>query len=206
MKPIDQVVDKLNANGFIAKSFSNMDEAKSALLELIPKADSVGTGTSMTIKEGGILEAMTVRGQTVYSSMLSGNLPPEETAALRKQALQADWFLSGTNAVTTQGELINIDGYGNRVAGLIFGPKKVVVLVGQNKITKSFNAGIKRIKTEACGKNARRVGLDVPCAEDDQCHACDHPRRMCNTVIWNQRPNYWHDAFYVYIIEEDWGF
>ncbi len=206
MEAIDRAITRLNANGFKAQKFANMTEAKAAILELIPKTESVGTGTSMTIKEGEILEALTARGQTVHSSMLAGSLPPEETAALRQQALKADWFLSSTNAITLQGELINIDGYGNRVAGLIFGPKKIVVLAGKNKIAKNFMDGIARIKNEACGKNARRVGLDVPCAEDDQCHACDHPRRMCNNVTWNQRPNYWQDEFYVYIIEEDWGF
>jgi len=206
MERIDRLVAALNTNGFKAEKFADMASAKAALLKLISPEETVGTGTSMTIKNGGVLEALTARGQKMYSSMLAGNLPPEETAALRMQAQRADWFLSSTNAITMQGELINIDGYGNRVAGLIFGPKKVVVLAGQNKIAKNFMDGMSRIKKQACGQNARRIGLDLPCAKDDTCHACDNPRRMCNTVTWNQRPNYWHDAFYVYIIEEDWGF
>ncbi len=206
MERIDKVVEAFNRHGFLAEKFADMNQAKTALLKLIRPEETVGLGASMNVKEGGVLDALVGRGQTLFTNMTGPDRTPQETDAMRRDAMVADWYLASSNAVTEQGELINIDGVGNRVAGLIFGPKKVVVMVGQNKITKNFADGMKRIKSEACGKNARRLSRATPCALDDRCHDCDSPHRMCNTVTWVQRPNSWHTEFHVYIIEEDWGY
>lgn len=206
MSDIKKAIEALSANGFKTEVFSDMASAKVALLALIAPDETVGLGGSMTIQESGVLDALQTRGQTLYTTMIKADRTPEEISEIRQSALRADWFLSSSNAITCQGELLNIDGHGNRIAGLIYGPKKAVVIAGQNKIAKNFNEGIKRIKTEACGKNARRLNRDTPCAKDDRCHDCNTPDRMCNTVVWTQRPNTWHTEFHVYIIKEDWGF
>ena len=206
MANIDKVLTALQKNGFLAEQFATMDEATAAMLSLIGKKESIGIGGSMTIQKGGVLDALLNRTQTLFTTMVKAERTAEEISDIRQKALQADWFLSSSNAITEQGELLNIDGHGNRVAGLIYGPKKVLVMVGKNKLTKNFSAAMKRIKTEACGKNARRLSRNTPCAQDDRCHDCDTPDRMCNTVVWTQRPNSWHTEFHIYITEEDWGF
>ena len=206
MTNIDKVLAALQKNGFLAEKFATMDEAKAAMLSLISEKESIGMGGSMTIQNGGVLDALLDRAQPLFTTMVKAERTAEEISDIRRKALQADWFLSSSNAITEQGELLNIDGIGNRIAGLIYGPKKVLVIAGQNKLTKNFNAAMKRIKTEACGKNARRLSRTTPCAQDDRCHNCDTPDRMCNTVVWTQRPNSWHTEFHIYIIEEDWGF
>lgn len=106
----------------------------------------------------------------------------KELIERRKQALSSDLFLSGTNAITLCGKLINIDMVGNRTSAISFGPKKVVIFCGKNKIVKNLTLGIKRIKNYAAPLNAKRHSFDTPCVKTGKCHDCNSPKRICNTL------------------------
>jgi len=206
METLSLTADALNTRGFTAKTFKTMAEAKQAILDLIDIDESVATGGSVTLTDSGILSSLGERGNDLYSIELNPVKTWEERIEVRKHGLMADWFLSSTNAITTSGELYNIDGSGNRIAALVFGPPKNIVLVGKNKIVQDANLAIDRIKNDACGKNARRLGLKTPCAVIDQCQDCRGQSRMCRAEMKIQYPPLSKEAFYVFLVNEDWGY
>lgn len=205
MSEILKAVDSFNKKGFNAKLFETMDLAKEEIKRIIPNCDSIGTGGSMTLKDSGILNELDLRGNKMITTSIGPAVSKDEALKIRKTALFADWYLTSTNAFTIKGDLINIDGMGNRVASMIFGPDKVIVLTGKNKLTKDPMDAVRRIKTKACGKNARRLKLDLPCSKDDRCHNCDHPDRMCRVTTRMELPPSGKEV-YIFIVNEDWGY
>ncbi len=113
--------------------------------------------------------------------------------------------MSSSNSVTLQGDLINIDAIGNRVAGMFFGPKKVVVVAGRNKISTNPHTAVLRIKNTASPQNTKRLGLDTPCAKTGKCEECNSPQRICNVVVRIQYPT-WGKEMHVILVDEDLGF
>jgi L-lactate utilization protein LutB len=116
-----------------------------------------------------------------FIEVTPSDVSPEEKTQLRRDALQSDLFFSGTNAVTEKGQLVNLDSLGNRVAGITFGPKHVVIIVGRNKIVPTLDDAIDRIKCIAAPTNAKRLKKDTPCAKTGKCDDCNSPDRICNT-------------------------
>ena len=106
---------------------------------------------------------------------------------IRKSQMTSDLFLSSVNAVTLNGELVNIDGIGNRVNSTVFGPGKVILVAGYNKIVDDVQEGIKRIKNVAAPLNARRLNIDVPCAKLGKCVDCNSPNRICRVIVIHER-------------------
>lgn len=182
---------QLQANGFEVRLHADRSEAVREILAAIPKTASIGCSGSMTCNELGLWESLKASGNTIFDPYLP-EFTPEQKYAVRCQAQHADVFLTGTNAITHAGHLVNIDGVGNRVSSQIFGPKQVVIVVGINKIAPDLPAALNRIKTQACPKNARRLKLETPCAYDRPCpppDGCRSPGRMCNaTTILERQP------------------
>jgi len=184
---IENTLKALMKNGFKARYFEDSKSAVKILLEEINVTDKVGIGGSMTIKQLGIPEELLQRGNTVYFHWLEST--PEGMDNARRNASTADVYLTSTNALTEKGQLVNIDGTGNRVSAMVFGPKKVYVICGINKLVDDVDGAIKRIKDNAY-KNARRLNLKTPCAITEKCNDCDSPQRMCNvTTIIEKKPN-----------------
>jgi len=184
---IENTLKALKKNGFKARYFEDSKSAAKTLLEEISVTDKVGIGGSMTIKELGLPDALLQRGNTVYFHWLETT--PEGMDNARRNASTADVYLTSTNALTEKGQLVNIDGTGNRVSAMVFGPKKVYVVCGINKLVDDIDGAIKRIKDNAY-KNARRLNLKTPCAITEKCNDCDSPQRMCNvTTIIEKKPN-----------------
>jgi len=184
---IENTLKALKKNGFKARYFEDSKSAAKTLLEEISVTDKVGIGGSMTIKELGLPDALLQRGNTVYFHWLETT--PEGMDNARRNASTADVYLTSTNALTEKGQLVNIDGTGNRVSAMVFGPKKVYVVCGINKLVDDVDGAIKRIKDNAY-KNARRLNLKTPCAITEKCNDCDSPQRMCNvTTIIEKKPN-----------------
>lgn len=182
-----RTLEALEKNGMKATYFDDSDSAVSYLMENIKEGATVGIGGSMTVKSLGIPEKLIDKGNKVYFHWLEST--PEGMDEARKHASQADVYLASTNAVTEAGQLVNIDGTGNRVATMIFGPKKVYIICGVNKIAKNLDAAIQRIKDNTY-KNARRLKLETPCAYTEKCSDCRSPQRMCNiTTIIDRKPN-----------------
>jgi hypothetical protein len=129
----------------------------------------------------------------------------EEILQIRKAQMTCDLFLSSTNAVTLNGYLVNIDGIGNRVNSSVFGPGKVILVAGFNKIVDDVEEAIKRIKNVSAPLNARRLNIDVPCAKVGKCVDCNSPNRICRAVVIHERRPTLTDIL-VIIVGEELGF
>jgi hypothetical protein len=143
------------------------------------------------------------RGATPIDHWQPG-LSKEEVRELRLRQLTCDLFLTGTNAVTESGELVNMDGFGNRVNAMTFGPKTVIVITGSNKIVADVEQGIERIKKVAAPMNAKRLNLPLPCAESGRCHNCKSEQRICRILsILQKKPS--GTDFSVFFLNEELG-
>ena len=182
------MIESLKKNEMEALYFPSAEEARAEVLKKIPPGAKVGVGGSITLREMGLLDALRERGHEVYDHWKAG-LSKEERQAVGKKQQRADFFLTSTNALTRDGKLINIDATGNRVSSMIFGPEKVIVVAGVNKIVKNLNEGLSRLKKVAAPKNCQRRKDPTPCAHDLICHNCDSPARLCRvTTVIEKRP------------------
>lgn len=207
-KRLEDVKKALESNNFEAFLAENRDEAKKIVLEdIIPKteAKSVSWGGSMTYLATGIYESLKDSKDFEVLDTFEKGLSPEESLERRRQSLLVDLFITGTNAVTETGMLINLDMYGNRVAGLTFGPKNVIVLVGRNKIVPDADDAMFRVKNYAAPVNAMRLGKKVPCATTSYCDECKSPDRICNTWTITEK-SFPTGRVKVVLINEDLGF
>ena len=197
----EALVNAMKSRRFLPEVFDTAQEAKAAALKIIG-SKSVGIGGSATVRDLGLAEALQANGNEVYWHWLAAK---EAKQAARDKALAADVYMCSSNALTADGRLVNIDGTGNRAAGLIYGPHEVVVILGKNKIAGSLDEAIERIKRDACPQNARRLGLDTPCAKTGQCYDCRTEARMCNVTFILEAPTRPVNAFHVLIVKEDLG-
>lgn len=175
-----QCVDALVKNGFEAHFFATAAEVRARVLDECEKAGSVGFGGSMSVAELGIFEALEESGKTLLDH---GRVPLEEKDAVRRGQLTCDLFLTGTNAVTLDGILVNLDGNGNRTNAMTYGPKKVVVVAGANKVAMDLPDAMRRVKQIAAPRNAKRLNYATPCAHTGVCSDCDSPQRICR--VWS---------------------
>ena len=202
-----QVLRRLQRNGFDARFAETKDLAREIMLDLIPREATVGIGNSVTLRQLGVLEALEERGTPLINPMRVLYTDPGGLALMKKllkQSITADVFLSGTNAVTMDGKLVNIDGVGNRVAGMIYCPDKVIIAIGRNKIVASVSEALRRIKNVVTPMLRQRRGGQVPCRVTGKCSECSAPRRSCRvTTILERRPTLTDTT--VILIDEDLG-
>ncbi|MBN1366790.1 MAG: lactate utilization protein [Dehalococcoidales bacterium] len=197
---INTVVKSLKANHFdIVEFVKDADSVVKAVLDIIPFEAKVDIGGSMTLRQIGLRDMLTGRGIKVIG------VPGYET---NNSGEQGDILLSSSNAVTLDGKLVNVDGVGNRVAKMVFGPKKVILIIGQNKIVSNVDEATDRIKNVIApyhGMNlGRTVGLKIPCAADGRCHDCKSPQRICNiTTIIHRKPVM--TEYVIFIVGQDLG-
>lgn len=182
-KRFDAVQKALEKNKFSVQQVNNVQEAKDLVLEtLLPETTgrSVSWGGSGTFREVGLYEALRQSDLEVVDTF-DKSISFEEQLERRRQAMLVDVFFTSTNALTEDGVLVNLDMIGNRINGLTFGPRHVIVLVGRNKIVPDVEAGMQRIKNYVAPLNAYKLGKKTPCAETGFCQDCDSPERICNT-------------------------
>ncbi|MCS7116784.1 MAG: lactate utilization protein [Nitrososphaerota archaeon] len=187
-KIVETTLKNLTKNGFNVLYVPKKEDALKKILEMVPIDAKVGVGGSLTIREMGLIEALKNRGNIVLDTW-QPNLPKKDELEMRRNHLTSDVFISSTNALTIDGKLVNIDGVGNRVAAMIFGPKKVIVVAGINKIVKDVNEGIKRIRDLAAPLNAKRSNRKTPCALTGFCDEenCEPPDRICKVITIIER-------------------
>ncbi len=194
----------LSEKGYSTAVLENAAEAAELILEEIPVESSIGCGGSQTIKSLGVLEKLRDRGNRVICHWLEGG-NFAETLETRKAAMSADYYLTSTNALSVDGKLVNIDGVGNRVAGMTFGPGQVIVVSGRNKITRNLDEAMHRAKNVAAPLNAKRFDLNLPCAKAGKCVDCNNPLRICCvTTIFERKPML--TDIKVILVNEDLGF
>jgi len=196
-----KTIEKLLAHDFKAIYLKNKLEAVEEIWKHITPKQKVGVGGSVTIRELGILGQLEARGHTVYDHWKPG-VPKETVLEIRKSQMTSDVFLGSINAVTMNGELVNIDGAGNRVNSTIFGPGKVILVAGYNKIVEDVQEAIKRVKNVAAPINAKRLNVDVPCAKLGKCVDCNSPNRICRVVVIHERRPLLTDMLIILVGEE----
>jgi len=215
-KPIDnywkarlvELKEALSANNFEAFVAENTDEAKSIVLEkIIPKIapKSVSWGGSLTFVATGLYDVLKKNNDLNILDTYDKNLSPEQSMERRRQSLLVDLFITGSNAVTESGQLVNLDMFGNRVGAITFGPKNVIILVGRNKIVPDLDEAMFRIKNYAAPVNAMRLDKKTPCAKTSFCEYCKSPDRICNTWTITEK-SFPKERVKVILINEDLGF
>lgn len=198
------VVKSLKRREFSANYFPSVVHLNRYLLKMIPKSATVGIPGSVTIRELRIIDKLRKRGNAVIHHWKKG-LTEKKSRNIRLKEASADYYITSTNAITTEGDIINIDGIGNRVAAMIYGPRNVFIIAGRNKVVPSIEAGIKRSKSIAAVMNAKRIGAKTPCAQTGICIDCNARRRICRVIsIMQYRP--WHTNIAVMLVNEDLGF
>ena len=158
---IPDLIENLRKKHFNVINVNDIEKAKEEVLKLINENETVGVGGSLTIRALGVIEELMNRGNKVIHHWLPKTFIDEIKKA-RREEVRADVFLTSTNALTLNGELVNMDTYGNRVAAMIFGPPKVIIVAGYNKIVKDIDEAFKRVREEAAVKNAKRLEIEYP--------------------------------------------
>lgn len=199
-----KTVETLRKNRFVAEYYTTSQAAVEELLKTIPVEATVGIGGSWTLMQLKVAEELEARGNTVYCHHKQG-LTPEEILDIRRKQLTCDVFLTSTNAITGDGRLVNTDATGNRVAAMIFGPKKVIVLAGINKIVGTVEEAEARIRKTAAPQNNIRLNRPNPCVKTGYCMDCQGPTRLCNvTTILHKKPP--ASDIHVWVIGEELGY
>jgi hypothetical protein len=188
------VISNLQKKNMEGQYVSDCQEALSAILEMIPSGAIVARGDGVTLAQIGILSELKKRNQNRLVDPFepcTDDLYLTNVERKGREALSSDIFLTGTNAITLDGKLVNIDGMGNRVSAMIFGPKKVIIVAGVNKIVKDMNEALERVQKIAAPINAKRhyskhhrkeLG-DLPCVRTGRCVDCNHEFRICRYTV-----------------------
>ena len=186
-----------NMTGYYAKTG---EEALRIALSLIPEGSTVTRGGCMSAAQIGLDDALQAGNYTFVDR--------DKTEDKRKAALMAydcDVFIASANAMTEDGVLVNIDGNANRVSAIAFGPRKVIFIVGMNKVTKDVDAAMKRARNEAAPINAQRFGLDTPCAKTGSCMNCKSPDTICCQFLITRYSKH-KDRIHVILVNDNLGF
>ena len=180
-----KVCEALNSRGFCACYCNTKQDALIKALSFIPEGKTVSWGGCKSVEEIGLIEAVKNGNYAVLDRDTAQT--PEERQQIMKQALTCDVFLTGTNAITETGELVNIDGMGNRVAAMTYGPNSVIVIAGMNKMVSNVMDAANRARTTAAPINAQRFDIKTPCKIDGACHDCNSPDSICSYIVRTRR-------------------
>jgi len=201
-KRIDHTVEALRKNRFEAHYIPAKNELMAKISQMTPPGCSCSLGGSMTLRETGVQEFLEKGSFTYYDRYAPGTDPHEAF----RNAVTCDVYFTGTNAITMNGELYNVDGWGNRVGAICYGPQKVIVVAGYNKIVADLSAARERVRHFAAPANAIRLGRKTPCATAGFCKEdCAAPERMCSRELitgWQ----YIEGRICVFILGEQYGY
>lgn len=200
-----KALESLGKNGFMATYCPTTDDAVSAIMAEAIDAITIGFGGSMSVTELKVQQQLQNQGKEILNHA-NPSLSREEKMEIMRRQLTCDLFLTGSNALTLNGELVNIDATGNRVAAMFFGPKKVIVVVGRNKLVDGTpQEAIMRVKNWATPPNAKRLSFNTPCASSGFCSNCNSPDRLCRvTTIIDRKPR--ATEMLILVVNADLGF
>ena len=184
---IKRTVENLEKNNISAYRVENEEEALKKVGELIPEGSTIGIGGSMTLFEVGAIDYIRKGNYNVLDRYKEG-LTPAEMKEIYRKGFFADAYLTSSNAVTENGELYNVDANGNRVASMLYGPDRVIVIVGINKLVKDIEEAVLRVEETAAPANNKRLNKTNPCTKTGHCMDCNSEGRICNeyTIIRRQ--------------------
>ena len=214
-KEIEKTLHSLRVRGINAIYAENREAARKLIVDMVPENSIIGCGDSTTVRSTGVLQDLDDLGNRVLNPFRRPKImrerPKKWPLSLIKHTVQGcDVFISSSNAVTQDGKLVNIDGGGARVTGMVFGPHLSIVLVGRNKIVKNVDEALYRIKNVIAPRHAKTIKWNCPCVDTGQCvepeNVCDPDRSICNiTVILERRPAGTELEIAVIIVDEDLG-
>ena len=193
-------LEKRNMEGYF---FETGAECVKAITDLIEEDSQISWGGSESIKECGLLDELKKGNYTLIDRLTAKS--PEESRELYVKAVLSDYYLMSTNAITMDGELINIDGNGNRVACLIHGPKHIIIVAGMNKVVSDVEAGYARVRDIATPANTKRLNKNTPCFHTGRCGDCLSPECICNQVVITRRSGH-PGRIKVFLVAEDLGY
>ncbi len=199
----ETIIKNLEKRGMEGYFFEDSVACTDAILASIPENSTISWGGSESIKESGLMERIRNGSYKLIDRMSAST--PEEGRTLYAQAVLSDYYLMSSNAVTLSGELVNIDGNGNRVACLIHGPKNIIMVVGMNKIVTDIETGIKRVRNFASPPNAKRLNRQTPCNAVGHCGDCLSPDCMCNQIVITRRSGI-KGRIKLYFVAEELGY
>jgi len=206
----EHVVGKLSERNISAFYVENRREAFEKVMAMIPEGSVVGFGDSLTLRQIGVVDVLE-KGNYTFLNPWKPGTSVEENVRLKKQALTSDVFVTGTNALTVDGRIVNVDGHGNRVAAMLFGPDKVIIVVGVNKIVGTLEEALEKIRNTTAPLNVKRhVDVDPmpPCGVTGVCSDCSSPWRICNKTVIIEREynnNKYKPIITVVIVDERLG-
>ncbi len=195
---IKNVIAALENNNIAAVYCKDKAEACNTVNSMLEKGAVIAAGGSVSLHESGVWDIITSSDYRFIDRNREG-ITPNERLEVFRQTIGCDYYFCSANALTEAGELINVDGFGNRVASIAFGPERIVAVVGVNKIVKDIDDGLLRIKKIAAPKNAVRLGIPLPCAKLGHCISlekdsnppftagCNHERRICSSYLISGR-------------------
>jgi hypothetical protein len=205
---LNDAKNELETNNFDVYVVDSTEEAKNLVIgTLMPdlKPANISWGGSQTVVNSGLYAELKDRSDLEVLDTYDLKIPPEEMIERRRQALLVDLFITSTNAVTESGQLVNLDMIGNRIGGITFGPKNVIILVGRNKIVADLKEAIFRVKNYVAPANAMRLDKKTPCVKTAYCEECKSPDRICNTWTITEK-SFPKGRVKVVLINQDLGF
>ena len=181
-------VKNLRKHRFEAYFSATVNEAADLIFEMISEYETFGFGGSETTRALGILERLKAAGKIIYDHW-DKSLTKEQDLDIRFKQGRCDCFLCSANAISAEGEVVNVDGIGNRTSAMSFGPKKIVIVACMNKVTPDLESAIRRVREIAGPMRAKSLGMETPCAETGVCSDCNSPQRICRiTTILHRKP------------------
>lgn len=201
---IEQVISHLNKNNMAGYFVNNQEELISLLSQLILPGTTVGSGDSITLEQMGVFTFLR-EGNYNFLDKFDSKLTKEEKRQIYLKNFDADTFITGTNAITLDGKIFNIDGNGSRVAPMLYGPKQVIIVIGINKLTEDVDSAISRTRQIAAPLDAQRLRKSTPCVSLGKCIDCHSKERICNdfVLITGQ---FTKDRIKVIIVNENLGY
>lgn len=187
-KQAEKCIENLNKHGFEALFFQNCAEARAHVLKTIFEYESFGFGGSDTTRKLDIIDTLKHQDKIIYDHW-EDDLSPEMSLKIRRNQSACDCFFCSANAISMTGEIVNVDGVGNRTNAMSFGPGKVIIIAGINKLTPDLESALQRVRNIAGPMRAKSLGMQTPCAETGICNDCNSPQRICRiTTILHRKP------------------
>ncbi len=200
-----KIIKNLEKRRMAGSYTATADQARDEIIEMIPPGATVFRCGSMSAVGMGLWDSIAALPEVTLIDPYRPELSPEEAMELRRRGLTADVMIASTNAITLDGKLVNLDGMGNRVAAMAFGPKKVILVVGMNKVAPDLESAVARVKHYAAPLNNIRFGLKNPCVETGLCSDCKTPQRICN--MWSTIEGHMiKDRIHVKLVGENLGY
>ena len=202
-KACDGIIANLKKRNMEGYFYEDSASCVRAILDLIPDGSSISWGGSASVQESGMMDALKNGSYELIDRSLAKT--PEEQREIYGRTVMSDYYFMSTNAITYEGERVNIDGNGNRVACLIHGPRHVIIIAGMNKVATTLEGAFERARTMACPPNAVRLDKKTPCAATGKCGNCLSPDCFCNQIVVTRRSGH-TGRIKVFLVAEDLGF